>query len=220
MAKIMNPSVSDEELQLKKRARRRLVGAIVLVLLAVIFLPLVLEKEPKPVGQDINIQIPPQDANGNFNSKIVPVPDNPVTAVSPVQPVQKPAVVIPKTVETALAPKQDEKVEKVKESEPVEPKSVAAAPEKPKKTQPAPKPKTAKTGFVVQLATFSDPENAKQLQAKLTAAGFKSYTEILKTAKGHTTRVRVGPFATRQAAEETRDKLKAKDFQGIVTSAK
>jgi DedD protein len=218
MAKIMNPSVSDEELQLKKRARRRLVGAIVLVLLAVIFLPLVLEKEPKPVGQDINIQIPPQDANGSFNSKIVPVPDNPVPAVSPVQPVQKPAVVTPKTVETALAPKQDEKV---KETPPaVEPKPVAVAPEKPKKTQPAPKPKTAKTGFVVQLATFSDPENAKQLQAKLTAAGFKSYTEILKTAKGNTTRVRVGPYATRQAAEEMRDKLKAKDFQGIVASVK
>ena len=55
----MAKAISDEELQLKKRARRRLVGAIALVLLVVVFLPMVLDSEPKPLNQDISITIPP-----------------------------------------------------------------------------------------------------------------------------------------------------------------
>lgn len=53
---------ADAELQLKKRARRRLVGAIALALLAVIVLPMVMDREPRPVGQDIQVRIPSQDA--------------------------------------------------------------------------------------------------------------------------------------------------------------
>ena len=55
----MAKAISDEELQLKKRARRRLVGAIALVLLVVVFLPMFLDSEPKPLNQDIAITIPP-----------------------------------------------------------------------------------------------------------------------------------------------------------------
>ena len=55
----MAKAISDEELQLKKRARRRLVGAIALVLLVVVFLPMLLDSEPKPLNQDIAIIIPP-----------------------------------------------------------------------------------------------------------------------------------------------------------------
>jgi len=55
----MAKAISDEELQLKKRARRRLVGAIALVLLIVVFLPMVLDNEPKPLNQDVAITIPP-----------------------------------------------------------------------------------------------------------------------------------------------------------------
>ncbi len=55
----MAKAISDEELQLKKRARRRLVGAIALVLLVVVFLPMFLDSEPKPLNQDIAISIPP-----------------------------------------------------------------------------------------------------------------------------------------------------------------
>ena len=60
--------ISDEELQLKKRARRRLVGAIVLVTAVAVILPMVLDSEPKPVSQNVDIQIPPPDA-GEFKPK-------------------------------------------------------------------------------------------------------------------------------------------------------
>ena len=56
--------ISDEELQLKKRARRRLVGAIVLVSIAAVVLPMVLDSEPKPLSQNIDIQIPSPDSGG------------------------------------------------------------------------------------------------------------------------------------------------------------
>src|SRR5689334_17967822 len=50
--------ISDEELQLKKRARRRLVGAIVLVSAVAVILPMVLDSEPKALNQKVDIQIP------------------------------------------------------------------------------------------------------------------------------------------------------------------
>lgn len=219
---MINPPISDEELQLKKRARRRLVGAIVLVLFAAILLPLVLEREPKSIGQDIKIQIPTQD-NGTFNSKIVPIADNTISSVNITQPLQNPVTINPKVSEQPSRvvnnSSQENKSQNSLAAVESKPNQVDLNQEKPKKTEPV-KIKPREKGFVVQLAAFSEPENAKQLQAKLTAAGIKSYTEILKTPKGNKTRVRAGPFASRQIAEETRDKLKAKGMQGIVTSAK
>ncbi|HEX5393059.1 MAG TPA: SPOR domain-containing protein [Rhodocyclaceae bacterium] len=52
---------ADDQLDLKKRARRRLVGAAALALLAVIVLPVVMDREPKPATQDILVRIPSQD---------------------------------------------------------------------------------------------------------------------------------------------------------------
>ena len=53
---------SENQLELKKRARRRLVGAVALALTAAIVLPMVMDHEPKPLTQDIQIRIPSQDA--------------------------------------------------------------------------------------------------------------------------------------------------------------
>ena len=57
--------------ELKRRARRRLVGAIVLALAAAVLLPLLLESEPKPLGDEVSIQIPPID-NGKFVNPLSP----------------------------------------------------------------------------------------------------------------------------------------------------
>ncbi|MDP9109776.1 MAG: SPOR domain-containing protein [Pseudomonadota bacterium] len=51
----------DPVLPEKKRARRRLVGAVALVIAAVIGLPMVFDSEPKPLPDDIAIQIPSKD---------------------------------------------------------------------------------------------------------------------------------------------------------------
>src|SRR5688500_15907215 len=65
--------ISDEELQLKRRARRRLIGAIVLVAAIVVALPMVLDTEPRPIDGEIDIKIPPPDSS-RFTSRMVPVP--------------------------------------------------------------------------------------------------------------------------------------------------
>lgn len=69
--KASSPDTSDPQLHLKKRARRRLVGATALALLAVIVLPMVMDQEAKPPTQDIQIRIPSQDPASNaFSSRI------------------------------------------------------------------------------------------------------------------------------------------------------
>ena len=55
--------------EMKRKARRRLVGAIVLALAAAIILPLLLEKEPRPLGDDVSVQIPPVD-EGKFVNRL------------------------------------------------------------------------------------------------------------------------------------------------------
>src|SRR5579862_7558726 len=78
----MAKSISEEELQLRKRARRRLVGAIALVTIIAVFLPMVLDHEPKPISQDVSIKIPSPDS-GAFTSKIVPVAPTAKPALEP-----------------------------------------------------------------------------------------------------------------------------------------
>jgi DedD protein len=62
--------------------------------------------------------------------------------------------------------------------------------------------------FVVQLGVFADRENAKKLEARLAKAGVKYYAESVAAAGGDQTRVRAGPYPTREAAEEAREQLK------------
>ncbi len=88
-----NQAVAGLPVDLKKRARRRLVGATALALLAVIVLPMVMDQEPKPTSQDIQIRIPTQDGS-TFAARILPSKPAP----TPLPPVQ----VTPK--ETAVAP--------------------------------------------------------------------------------------------------------------------
>ena len=92
--------LNDQELQFKKRARRRLVGAIALVLLMVTVLPMLLDdRAAKAPQQEISITIPSQDG-AEFTSKVVPVPpqaplqETPAVSPSPI-PAQPEVVTVP-----------------------------------------------------------------------------------------------------------------------------
>jgi len=54
---------------LRRRARRRLVGAIVLALAVAVFVPMLLESDPKPLGEDVSVKIPPVD-EGKFVNRL------------------------------------------------------------------------------------------------------------------------------------------------------
>lgn len=190
---------SEEALQLKRRARRRLVGAIALVTFVVIILPLILDKEPGPAGPPLSVQIPNQESSG-FNPRVVP------TAPPAAPAAGKTAETAPVNTE-APAPK----------AEPAAQPEAAKAPGKTEelRAQAALKDQA----WVVTLDAFSEKKNVTQLRTKLSAAGVKSYTEPVKTSKGELTRVRAGPFASKEAAEKARAKLEAMGLKpGAVAS--
>jgi len=184
---------------LRRRARRRLVGAIALVVLIVVLLPIILDQQPRSVTQTLTVQIPSQDA-GPFNTRVLPPLPSPPEA--------------PKNGESVRA--AQDKSGKSASTAPTDspsgaPQKESAKPaERPKVTE-ARRPQSRPKGevYMVPLGAFTNSENAKQVQDKAASAGFKSYTESVKLQQGEQTRVRAGPFTSRDTAERARDKLKS-----------
>lgn len=196
----MAKATSSEELLLKKRARRRLVGAIALVLIVVVFLPMILDNEPRKMSEDIAINIPTvsQDVPSDPPSR-EPLGFTPIETLSKAD--QQEAVsskpVIQNGQKAEVEPKPSPR------SEPEE--AVAAA-----KSVAEPEGAAANDGFIVQLGAFSNAANARNLAAKVRENRFKAYTEVVTTTNGKRTRVRVGPYPTRAAAEDARDTLESR----------
>ncbi|MBK7334571.1 MAG: SPOR domain-containing protein [Betaproteobacteria bacterium] len=260
--------------ELKRRGRRRLIGAIVLALVAAVVVPMLLESEPRPLGEDVSVRIPPVD-EGKYVSKIAegrtkqdaakPAPatraPTPAASVAPAKLPPEPAPAVPDAAKAApdtapvpaTPPVQDAAprksladAEKVmlapgagatsapsksngngaktagaaKAAEPPAAKSAAPAKaEVPSKSTDSAAP-APRGGFAVQLAAFSDDKGANALSNKLKRAGFPAFTEAISTSRGTLWRVRVGPYPTREAAAQSRDKLKAEGHAGIVVPAK
>jgi DedD protein len=203
---------SEESLQLKRRARRRLVGAIALVTFVVIILPLILDKEPGPAGPPLEVQIPKQESGG-FTSRVVAPGPPEAAAPAGQEKTDAPAIKAePLPAKTEPSPVK------------VQPPPARAEPQVAHEAAKAPAPPVDKAApggqtWVVTLDAFSNASNVKQLRTKLSAAGVKSYTEPVKTSKGELTRVRAGPFTSREAAEKARAKLDAMGLKpGAVAS--
>jgi DedD protein len=192
-----------------------LVGAIALVSFVVIILPLILDKEPGPAGPPLNVQIPSQESGG-FDTRALPpaAPASEKTAEIAAAKAEPP----PATVALA-APKAGSSTPKAESSAPG-PAAAGEIAKVPGKTeelraQAALNDQT----WIVPLDAFSDMKNVRQLRTKLSAVGVKSYTEPVKTSKGELTRVRAGPFASKEAAEKARAKLEAMGLKpGVVAS--
>lgn len=208
----------DAQTDLKKRARRRLVGAAALALLAVIVLPMIMDPEPKPAGDDIQVRIP-SETGSNAAARTIELPTappvaEPVDRSEPPAPASKPEKVEPpapkpKVAETP-APKAPEPVAEKPASTPDEAERVAAI-----LSGQAASAATADDkgpGFVVQVGAFSNPGSASALSEKIRQAGFKAYTRKV----GATTRVRVGPYASRDEAEAVAARMAGKGFKGVV----
>jgi DedD protein len=68
----------------------------------------------------------------------------------------------------------------------------------------------------VQVGAFEQDSKAKEVRAKLEKAGIKTYTHIAQTKEGKRIRVRVGPFASKEEAQKTVDKIKALQLSASV----
>jgi len=217
----------DADLQLKKRARRRLVGAAALALLAVIVLPMVMDREPRPPSQDIQVRIPSQDSTG-LAARVMPGKP----AATPM-PAPEPKSVAEQTTEVKAEPKPapavsvaPPEVAKVASptptakpaEKPATPEKITATAEKQAVTiaadaQPA---GDASGQWVVQLGAYKEAGNVKLLLAKLKGVSVPAYTEKFDSPQGPRTRVRAGPFASQDAAEKARLRIKIVGVDGPV----
>ncbi|MBS0443054.1 MAG: SPOR domain-containing protein [Proteobacteria bacterium] len=217
----------------RTRARRRLMGAAVLVIAGVIGFPLVFETQPRPLPVDIPIEIPRKDgapvlampparvaAAGKASAPLVAspreeAPTAPAAAEAPRE-VAAPAsaaaekAVAPPPPPAPVAKKPEAKPQPKPEAKP-ESKSVAA---KPAETKAEPAREAGR--FVVQAGAFAEAGAAREMRSKLEKLGLKSYTQVVETSSGSRTRVRAGPYATRDEAERALAKAKAAGVSGVV----
>ncbi len=211
----------DLELQLKKRARRRLVGAIALVLLMVIVLPMVLrDRSSDQPKQEVTITIPNEVINSAVSSqKVITAPSHTVEQAS-----SKPAVddvaVNNETKQTVIVDADSNQAAKPATKlldEKIEDKKQAATV---KATEPESPAISNNMKFYVQIGVFSDAENVKKLQAKLSELGYKSQTEKISTDKGEKIRLRTSTFKEHNEAAIALENIKSSGMAGMVVSQK
>ena len=240
---------NDAQSQLKKRARRRLVGAVAFASVVAVVLPMLMDHQPRHVVDEVEIRIPGQD-------------EKPFAPKFAVTPVDKAA---PKTTEppadskpldggpaeaAASAPTVkviEEAKEKAAEKTAVkEPEKPAKAVSKSEKTEEKPVEKSAagdaasearraaailagqsvapvaapaKSGeFVILIGAFANEDNVRNLRSKLSEKGVKTYVEALDSPGGRKTRVRAGPFASRESADAALAKMKQIGVSGVISA--
>ncbi len=214
---------------LRRRARHRLIGASVLVVVGVVGFPLLFDTQPRPVSTDIAVDIPDRAAATSKSSKATPTKSAPLDAAAGLGP--KEEVVTAKSEPAhAVAPKLEAKPEAKVEAKPdvkpeakTEPKADVKSEAKPEakpeakaevkedKTDAA--NKDAAQRFVVQVGAFADEAKSREVRTKLEKAGFKTYTHVADTKEGKRTRVRVGPFTSRDEADKAASKIKQLQLQ-------
>jgi len=258
----------DPALTQKKRARRRLVGAVVLGIAAAIVLPLVLDSEPRQTITDVEIEIPPREAAlpaldaaaqpevaaapGAAEDAVVPPPPAPAEPIASAKPDPKaeaqPAPKVdakpsPNPAQTRVEPKPEAAPSAAKRSSAkaeapkvatAKPHSEASAPARSEsgaaksttgrsESRPESRPEPAPAGasrFALQLGAFANAGSARVQLDKARRTGLRAYTETVSTAQGERTRVRVGPFASREEAEKARATLKLSGIDSSVVDAR
>jgi DedD protein len=216
----MAKQTTEEEFNLRRQARRRLIGAIALVLLAVILLPVVFDNEPAPsTGNNIELRIPDKDNVGEFQPKInLPELDKMASEV-----VAASAVAKAPTSTTVTAPVRSEKPSAATTAASKAEKEIKAKPQvthkavskPPVAKSPVAKPQDVpKTGWVVQVGAYANVDTARNLRTKLSKQGYHAYTE----KAGTVVRVRVGSYPTLDEAEKVKNKLNAQGMQSNVVN--
>lgn len=208
------PAAQPESVEvLRRRAKSRLIGSAILVLIGVVGFPLLVDKQPRPVAVDLPIEIPdrnkvlPLAAPAVAPAEVAPAPAAAASAVvteaapAAEKPATKPAAKPASAAKPAPAVKPEPKAGKA------EPKS--------SKTEPK---AAAETRYVVQVGSFADEGRARDVRSKLQRAGLKNYTQAVDTKDGRRIRVRVGPFASKAEAERAAEKCRKLDLPGAVLS--
>lgn len=238
--------VTQDELALRRRARRRLVGAVAIALTVVLVLPMLFDSEPKPLGPDVDIRIPAQDSPFDTAPPLAPaipiVPPN----TAPTQPAEPTQASTPSATlaNTSTANSTSSSVSTISPSpggskpaepqQPVEPKTekLEAAKTTPPKATPEAKPKPkpeAETKPEVRPVLKADTPFSTQgyfLQLgvfKVKSNAQQEHAKAIEAGFNATLlstnsefRVRVGPIPQHAQAMEVQAKLKAKGFKPLL----
>ncbi|MCU6433275.1 SPOR domain-containing protein [Undibacterium sp. Jales W-56] len=224
--------LADPVLPEKKRARRRLIGAVALVLAAVIGLPLLLDSEPKPLADDIAIQIPSKDKPPAAEQAVMSKKANKRAELPEeiIEPSQLPAsskntatLPLAGLTENKAATKAEAKVEaksektlelkpepKVQADTKTAPKVEAKTDIKSAKNDARPESKTdTKASAKTTAKPNEQDEDAARALAILEGKSVKPVAKAEMPAKEHAYVVQAGAFATQEKINEVQDKLKA-----------
>ncbi len=228
----------------RTRARRRLIGAAVLVGVGIIGFPLLFETQPRPIAVDIPIEIPARDkvpplklppakSGGAAPHSASPavagtVAEPPAESPPPVAQASAaaalPAVQPARTDRAAGAPTPasaartaasapDNKVEAQRAQALLDGKPVAALGPA---AAAASEPKAAR--FVVQAGAYTDAATLREARQKVEKLGLKTYTQVVETESGPRTRVRVGPFDSRDEADKAAARIKGTGLAANILS--
>ena len=223
------PDLSATELELKRRGRRRLIGAFTLGLLAIVFLPMLFDSAPKKDqanSREIAIQVPPKEglpplpaptpSTSPLAVAITPTPAPPSVPLT--APTASPATA-PPSASTAIA-KPETKGEPKSAAPAATPAPVAKSATPPPIAAPVKEPPLLKQGFVVQIGAFKDAANAQQIVASMKEAKLPVFTDSIATSGGSVTRVRVGPFASKEKADSALAQVKLAGADGKIVPLK
>jgi len=194
----------------RSRLKKRLVGATVLLSLAVILLPLLVDYQREPEQRYAPVAVPSVPPYRDYPSRVVPI-EIPEEVAAKIEQ----GVVSRRLAAAAAQP------DAVAETDP-HPSDIEPAGKKPLEVDIKPKPAQGavlKKGWVVQVGTFKKPDSARRLAAQLKKLGFIVYIEPLQLSTGLMSRVRIGPQLLREEAQQQQARLQEMtDFNGAVLS--
>lgn len=225
---------------MERQRKERLVGAAVLIMLAVIFIPMVLDDSVQPDSGITGTNIPARP-EGEFESRVIPLtPANnagrgPGSEIGAAQgPAGEPAAEPGAVMEKPPGESAPSAVSAPPVATPVSPGIATASPagapvspvtapenahakDVPATAQQEQPQKAGVTAWVVQLGSFASAENAETLNKKLRQSGYAAFVEPLQQGGAKVYRVRVGPELRRSGAQSVRDRLQANmGLDGIV----
>lgn len=231
-------SSQEQYRQIKRiRARRRLIGAVMLLALVVVTVPFLFDKEPPPPTVTIPLRIPSQNSvdvasiqvpgsTAAATSAVVPSSQDKAAKPAPAADTAKPAS-SKQSNPPAQAIKKDEKAQQKADKSQQKPEKSEAKKQDAKKDQPkaksqeTPKPAAAAKGsYYVQVAAISNEARAKELLKKIQGARIPGYVEPVAVKNGKIWRVRAGNFPTSKAAEDARARVGLLGLTGKVGQIK
>ncbi|MCS6763778.1 MAG: SPOR domain-containing protein [Candidatus Protistobacter heckmanni] len=211
--------MNDPYYVLKRSARRRLLGAAVMIIATVAVLPLIFDSKPKLSTRDIEIRMPDTQADAKSDVKHESKPeaklDAPKAEAKPAASAPAPA---PAAAASAAAKpaaparaeaKTDTKTDAKAESKPAKPAQSASLDKGEEIVKPAAKSdaKSASGKYLIQIGAFSSEERASNWLVKLKASKVPAYIELKKTDNGDRHLLRAGPFADKAAADSADKKI-------------